>query len=174
MSHTETLDRAVRAIEDRSYWSAYAEHPKAYGEEAPAEGEAAFGDLLGGPFDTDQDHDGFMTVAESSPFGIELGITYPATDVETVVSAAVAAMGPWGRASVDGRVDVCLDILERLSNSSFEMAHTVMHTTGQSFLMAFQAGGPHALDRALEAVAYTYRESLPLLKMLSSELLKKL
>ena len=33
-----------------------------------------------------------------------------------------------------------------------------MHTTGQSFLMAFQAGGPHALDRALEAVAYAYRE----------------
>lgn len=158
MSHSETLDRAVRAIEERSYWSAYAEHPKAYGEEAPADGEAAFGDLLGSPFDTDQDHDGFMAAAESSPFGIELEITYPATDVETVVSAAGAAMGPWGRASVDDRADVCLDILERLSNSSFEMAHTVMHTTGQSFLMAFQAGGPHALDRALEAVAYTYRE----------------
>lgn len=158
MSHTETLDRAVQAIEERSYWSAYPEHPKAYGDDAPAEGETAFGALLGIPFATDQDHDGYIEVAETSPFGIDLGITYPATDVDTVVSAAVAAMGPWGKASADDRADVCLEILARLASSSFEMAHTVMHTTGQTFLMAFQAGGPHALDRALEAVAYTYRE----------------
>ena len=158
MSYSETLDRAIHAIEERSYWSAYAEHPKAYGEDAPGKGEAAFDDLLGGPFDIDQAHDGFIDVAESSPFGIELGVTYPATDVGTVVDAAVTAMGSWGKVSVDDRADVCLEILDRLSTSSFEMAHTVMHTTGQSFLMAFQAGGPHALDRALEAVAYTYRE----------------
>ena len=158
MSHTETLDRAVQAIEERSYWSAYPEHPKAYGEDAPTEGEAAFSALLGVPFETDQEHDGYMEVAETSPFGIDLGITYLATDVDVVVAAAVTAMGPWGKASADDRSDVCLEILARLASSSFEMAHTVMHTTGQSFLMAFQAGGPHALDRALEAVAYTYRE----------------
>ncbi len=33
-----------------------------------------------------------------------------------------------------------------------------MHTTGQAFAMAFQAGGPHAQDRGLEAVAYAYAE----------------
>jgi phenylacetic acid degradation protein paaN len=33
-----------------------------------------------------------------------------------------------------------------------------MHTTGQAFVMAFQAGGPHAQDRALEAIAYAYDE----------------
>jgi phenylacetic acid degradation protein paaN len=33
-----------------------------------------------------------------------------------------------------------------------------MATTGQAFVMAFQAGGAHALDRALEAVAYTQAE----------------
>jgi phenylacetic acid degradation protein paaN len=32
----------------------------------------------------------------------------------------------------------------------------VHHTTGQPLVMAFQAGGPHALDRGLEAVAYAY------------------
>ena len=158
MSHTETLDRAVQAIEERSYWSAYPEHPKAYGEDAPTEGEAAFSALLGVPFETDQEHDGYMEVAETSPFGIDLGITYLATDVDVVVAAAVTAMGPWGKASADDRSDVCLEILARLASSSFEMAHTVMHTTGQRFLRAFPAGGPHALDRALEAVAYTYRE----------------
>jgi phenylacetic acid degradation protein paaN len=31
-----------------------------------------------------------------------------------------------------------------------------MHTSGQGFMMSFQAGGPHAQDRALEAVAYAY------------------
>ncbi|MFV1971596.1 MAG: phenylacetic acid degradation protein PaaN [Acidimicrobiia bacterium] len=156
--HSKTLARAVQAIEERSYWSAFPEHPKAYGEEAAVEGEAAFNELLGKPFDSGQTHDGFLEVAESSPFGIELGITYPAADVGAVIGAAVEAMGAWGRASADDRADVCIEILDRLSQNSFEMAHTVMHTTGQSFVMAFQAGGPHALDRGLEAVAYAYRE----------------
>ncbi len=31
-----------------------------------------------------------------------------------------------------------------------------MYTTGQAYMMAFQAGGPHAQDRALEAIAYAY------------------
>ncbi len=157
-AHNATLDRAVEAIADRTYWSAYPEHPKAYGEDAPAEGEAAFTALLGAPFVLDQVRDGFMAVAESSPYGIDLGIEYPATDVDTVVAAAVAAMKGWGTATPDDRAGVCLEILDRLSRSSFEMAHAVMATTGQSFLMAFQAGGPHALDRALEAVAYAYAE----------------
>ncbi len=148
----------MEAIADRTYWSAYPEHPKAYGEDAPAEGEAAFTALLGAPFVLDQVRDGFMAVAESSPYGIDLGIEYPATDVDTVVAAAVAAMKGWGTATPDDRAGVCLEILDRLSRSSFEMAHAVMATTGQSFLMAFQAGGPHALDRALEAVAYAYAE----------------
>ncbi|MBC8824354.1 phenylacetic acid degradation protein PaaN, partial [Escherichia coli] len=45
-----------------------------------------------------------------------------------------------------------------LNRASFEIAYSVMHTTGQAFMMAFQAGGPHAQDRALEAVAYAWDE----------------
>jgi phenylacetic acid degradation protein paaN len=67
-------------------------------------------------------------------------------------------MKTWSRTTPDERADACLAILDRLSADSFTMAHAVMQTTGQSFLMAFQAAAPHALDRALEAVAYTYRE----------------
>jgi len=33
-----------------------------------------------------------------------------------------------------------------------------MHTTGQSFVMSFQASGPHSNDRALEVVAMAYEE----------------
>jgi phenylacetic acid degradation protein paaN len=156
--HGETLDEAVQAIQDRTFWSAYPEHPKAYGEDAPGIGEAAFTTLLGKPFDTGQDNDGFTVVAESSPYGIDLDITYPSTSPDTVISDASEAMASWRRSTPHDRAVVCLEIIKQLSSISFEMAHAVMHSTGQSFLMAFQAGSPHALDRAVEAVAYAYAE----------------
>jgi phenylacetic acid degradation protein paaN len=37
------------------------------------------------------------------------------------------------------------------------LAHSVFLTTGQGPIMAFQAGGPHAQDRALEAIAYAWK-----------------
>ncbi|HAA12051.1 MAG TPA: phenylacetic acid degradation protein PaaN, partial [Cytophagales bacterium] len=40
----------------------------------------------------------------------------------------------------------------------FEVAYATMHTTGQGYMMAFQASGPHAADRALEAIASGYEE----------------
>jgi phenylacetic acid degradation protein paaN len=55
-------------------------------------------------------------------------------------------------------VGICVEILTRLNHLSFEMANAVMHTTGQAFAMAFQAGGPHAQDRGLEAVAMAWAE----------------
>ena len=53
---------------------------------------------------------------------------------------------------------MCLETLARINKASFEIANAVMHTTGQAFMMAFQAGGPHAQDRGLEAVAYAWDE----------------
>jgi phenylacetic acid degradation protein paaN len=53
---------------------------------------------------------------------------------------------------------VCIEILERLHARVFELANAVQHTSGQAFVMAFQAGGAHALDRALEAIAYAWVE----------------
>lgn len=157
-AHEETLQSAIEAIETRRYWSPYPEHPKAYGDEAPATGHAAFEARLGAPFVIDQPADGFLDVVESSPYGIDLGITYPRSDADDLLTAAETAMRGWGKSTPAERTGVALEILDRLSKQSFEMAAAVMHTTGQSFLMAFQAGGPHALDRALEAVAYAYVE----------------
>jgi phenylacetic acid degradation protein paaN len=68
---------------------------------------------------------------------------------------------PWWagrRLGAAGRTGVCLEVLTRLNQQSFEIAHAVMLTTGQGWMMAFQAGGPHAQDRGLEAVAYAWRE----------------
>jgi phenylacetic acid degradation protein paaN len=157
-AHRSTLDRALEVIQTREYWSPFPESPRAYGEDAPAEGEAAFQARLGEPFLLSQPGSGTMAVAESSPYGTDLGITYPVTDVATTIAAATAAMPEWAAAGPEARAGVCLEILDRLSKRSFEMAHAVMQTTGQAFLMAFQAGGPHALDRGLEAVAYAYAE----------------
>ena len=67
-------------------------------------------------------------------------------------------MAAWGKAPPDARTGVCMEILDRINKRSFEMANAVMATTGQGFMMAFQAGGPHAQDRALEAIAYAWEE----------------
>jgi phenylacetic acid degradation protein paaN len=157
--HRETLEAAVAATHSRGYWSAYPEmpSPKSYGETAAADGEKAFKNRLAKPFDLDQPGVAQHAGAERSPFGFDLGITYPVSDIDSVLAAAKAAMPAWRKIGPSGRAGVCLEILHRLNTRSFEMAQAVMHTTGQAFMMAFQAGGPHAQDRGLEAVAYGWK-----------------
>ncbi len=158
--HRETLDRARDAIRTRAYFSAYPESAsgKIYGETAAAEGKAAFDARLGRPFVLEQPGSGDGVATERSPYGIPLDVQYPAVDVDALLAAAARAGETWGAASIDARAGVALEALARLNRMSFEMAHAVMHTTGQGFMMAFQAGGPHAQDRALEAIAYAYEE----------------
>lgn len=158
-THRALLDQAVAACRTRGYWSAYPEiaSGKIYGETAKADGEAAFKALLGKPFDLGQP--GGKTVGqEVSPYGMPLGVTYAAADVATLIKASSDAGEKWGAASIEDRVGACLEIIQRINKQSFLLANAVMHTTGQGFMMAFQAGGPHAQDRALEAVAYAYDE----------------
>ncbi|MCP3993966.1 MAG: phenylacetic acid degradation protein PaaN, partial [bacterium] len=156
--HEENLKQALAAIASREYWSPYPESPRAYGDDAPHNGQEAFEGRLNRPFGLGQPAIRRSAAAETSPYGTELGVTYPVAGIETLVKAASTAMKTWGNASPRQRVGVCLEILDRLKDNSFEMAHTVMQTTGQPFLMAFQTGGPHALDRGLEAVAYAHAE----------------
>ncbi|MBL8673198.1 MAG: phenylacetic acid degradation protein PaaN [Alphaproteobacteria bacterium] len=158
--HKATLEAALAAAASRAYWSAYPEVPsgKSYGETAKDEGAAAFKAMLGQRFALDQPGSGAWAGAEESPYGFPLGITYPQATVAQLVAAAEAAQAAWASASIEARVGACLEILHRLNRRSFEIANAVMHTTGQGFAMAFQAGGPHAQDRGLEATAYAYAE----------------
>lgn len=158
--HAETLNRALTAIAERGYWSAYPESPspRVYGEAAAAEGQAAFRSYLGGRFPLDQPGTTDWVATEASPFGIDLDVTYPHGDVDTLLAAATDAMPAWRDAGPQTRVGVCLEILARLHQHVFELANAVHATSGQAFVMAFQAGGTHALDRALEALAYAYAE----------------
>ncbi|MEU4723118.1 phenylacetic acid degradation protein PaaN [Nonomuraea dietziae] len=154
--HEQTLSRAMEAIAERGYWSAYPESPspRVYGEGAAERGKEAFESYLGKPFPLDQQGTGHWIGAERSPYGMELGITYAEPSPEQLVELAKAAMPAWRDAGPKARALVCAEILHRINQRSFEIANAVQHTTGQAFVMAFQAGGPHAQDRGLEAVAY--------------------
>ena len=158
--HRATLDGALNAIATRGYWTPYPEmpSPKVYGDNAQEAGKAAVQALAGGRFALDQPGQTGWVASDRSPYGVKLDVQYSVCDPERLLAAAEAAMPAWRRLGVDGRTGVCLEILDRLNKASFEIAHAVMLTTGQGWMMAFQAGGPHAQDRGLEAVAYAYRE----------------
>ncbi|MFI6683037.1 phenylacetic acid degradation protein PaaN [Streptomyces sp. NPDC050485] len=156
--HRPTLDGALEAIRTRAYWSPHPEHPKAYGETGAEDGKAAFDALLNRRFDLDQPGTDDWTGAEVSPYGIELGVQYPHPDIDVLLPAMRAGMAGWRAAGPETRALVCVEILARIGARTHEFAHAVMHTSGQAFMMAFQAGGPHAQDRGLEAVAYAYQE----------------
>ncbi|MEV4627774.1 phenylacetic acid degradation protein PaaN [Micromonospora sp. NPDC049523] len=159
-THADTLARALTAITERGYWSAFPESPspRVYGETAAAEGEAAFRAYLDADFPLDQPGTAGRVATEVSPFGIDLGVRYPHGTADALVGAAVAALPGWRDAGPQTRAGVCLEILARLHRHIFELANAVHATSGQAFVMAFQAGGAHALDRALEAIAYAYAE----------------
>lgn len=157
--HVPTLEQAAAAAKARGFWARYPEMPsgKIYGETAKDDAEAAFKAQLGKPFAIDVPGAAGSVGGEESPFGFPLGITYPKPDIDAVLKAADVAMRTWRKASADERAAVCVEILERINKRSFEICFAVMHTTGQAYMMAFQAGGPHAQDRGLEAVTYAWR-----------------
>ncbi|WP_458764875.1 phenylacetic acid degradation protein PaaN [Cupriavidus basilensis] len=156
--HEKTLAQALDAIRTRGYWSPFNEmpSPRTYGETAAADGEAAFQAQLGRPFVLEQAGSTGTVGAEHSPFGFALNIGYPNAEPDALIAAAQAAQLQFRKAGPKAWVGVSLEILARLNQASFEIAHSVMHTTGQAFMMAFQAGGPHAQDRALEAITYAW------------------
>ncbi|KIF68989.1 aldehyde dehydrogenase [Streptomyces sp. AcH 505] len=157
-AHRPTLDQALDAIRSRAYWSPHPEHPKAYGESAPADGLAAFDSLRDTRFELDQPGTDGWAGGEISPYGPALGIEYPHADIDVLLPAMRAGGAAWRQAGPETRALVCLEILSRISARTHEFAQAVMHTSGQAFMMAFQAGGPHAQDRGMEAVAYAYQE----------------
>src|SRR5262245_26885955 len=127
--HRPLLEQALKAIHERTYWSGYPEVPsgKIYGENAKAEGQAAFDSRLNKPFPIDQHGTVGQTGKEVSPYGIALGITYPKADLKALLTAAKAAMPAWRDTGVEARIGICLEILHRLNKRSFEIANAVMH-----------------------------------------------
>ena len=158
--HKKILNRALEEIVNRGYWSPYFEMPssKVYGEGKKEESFSLFKKQLDNKYEIKGLKTDKYIGKETSPYGFPLGITYPSIKADTLVTDSKIAMNQWKRISLDERTGICLEILDRINKRSFEMANAVMHTTGQPYMMSFQAGGPHAQDRGLEALTYAYKQ----------------
>ena len=157
--HSKTLEQALSAIKTREFWSIYPEVPsgKIYGETAKADGQQAFEARLNQNFKLQQPgHEGYIG-QEQSPWGLALNIQYPKMNIDTLLGAMSAEKSAWRDAGIETRTGICLEILARLNQASFEIGNSAMMTSGQSFVMGFQSGGPHAQDRGLEALAFAYQ-----------------
>lgn len=158
--HADLLDNALDACARRYSWSAWPENPssKIHGEEKPAAGKAAFESRLHADFPLDQPGSIGHLGAEESPYTRRpLGVRYPEVDVPALYAAIRKAQPDWVSASPHERVGVCLEILQRCGENLFENAHATMHTSGQSYVMAFAGSGANALDRGLEALVYAHK-----------------
>jgi len=153
-AHQATLDAAMKANAERTFHAHWPEAPsgKIYGETANDEALARFQSQLNSRFDRLGQAEAWLG-EETSPYGFALGITYPAIDVDTLVARASAAQTAWQSLTPVDRAAILVEALERGAKSFFEIGYATQHTTGQGFVMAFQASGPHAFDRALEATA---------------------
>lgn len=158
--HETRLKEALEAWHRRTYWYAFPEDPRAYGEEAAAAGEAAFKAQLGRPFERLRQHaHRWLLSDEVSPYTREsLGISYPQVDIAEALHHAQEALAIWRWIPYSERLGLLMESIQRFSQQFFEVAHATMHTTGQAWMMAFQASGPHAADRAVEALAVAYEE----------------
>ena len=160
--HQPLLLKAIEALYARTFYAAFPEHPSpaVYGETADADGQAKFKSRIGNKFDElKQTGVGGWAGQEESPYLQEtLNISYPTSTMDMLVNNSNTAFHQWRKVSIKDRTGILVESLEKIKSRFFEIAYATMHTTGQGFMMAFQASGPHAADRALEAIAAGYEE----------------
>lgn len=160
--HEEIINNSIKALRERTFFAAYPEHPspKIYGETADADGQAKFKASVGKKFEElkQENPEGWAGQEESPYLGDGLNISYPTFSPGTLISRSNKAFHQWRKVSAEERAGILVESLERIKNRFFEIAYATMHTTGQGYMMAFQASGPHAADRAMEAIAAGYEE----------------
>jgi len=160
--HEPMLKQAIKALHDRTFYAAYPENPAPaiYGETADADGKAKFTAQCGQKFTElkQAGEDGWAGQEESPYLQEPLKVSYPIFSVSKLTERATKSFDSWRKLSADERAGILLESLDGMKKRFFEIAHATMHTTGQGYMMAFQASGPHAADRALEAIAAGYEE----------------
>ena len=154
------LKDAQAALKNRLYFSAYPENPKAYAEDGNEAGKTAFSKQLNENFTELDSTDSIGWIGtEVSPYmQVGLGVHYPQFSVDTLISKANAAKSAWISIPAEKKATILVEMLDAVKERFFEIAYATMHTTGQSFVMSFQASGPHANDRALEVIAMGLQE----------------
>jgi len=155
--HQKLIESAISAIHSRTFFAAYPEQPSpaVYGETADADGQSKFKNLLGKNFEELKQisPDGWGGQEESPYLQEPLKVSYPLFSADTLVNRSKKAYHQWRKVNAQDRAGILVESLERIKGRFFEIAYATMHTTGQAFMMSFQASGPHASDRALEAIA---------------------
>ncbi len=158
--HKAILEASIKALSQRNYYTPYPENPKTYPEDSDAKAKAWISNTMNNDFKTLlQSNENGWHGEEVSPFlQVGIGVKYPTYTVDSLLANASAAQDTWSKTSPEIRAGILIEALEKISTRFFDIAYATMHTTGQSFMMSFQASGPHANDRALEAVAMGYAE----------------
>lgn len=156
----ELISMAISAQKTRQYYAAYPENPKAYPEDANEQGLKAFQAMLNTDFSELHENPHRNRIgAEVSPYMmVGLGIRYPQYTTQDLIRYAQEVKAEWAAASPEKRAEILVQSLEGVSGRFFELAYATMHTTGQGFMMAFQASGPHSNDRAMEVISMAYEE----------------
>ncbi len=160
--HQLTITKAIEALHARTFYAAFPENPSpsTYGDTADADGQAKFKARLGKKFeDLKQfDAEGWAGQEESPYLQELLNVLYPTFSTSTLIDRSKNAFHQWRKINAKDRAGILMESLDRIKGRFFEIAYATMHTTGQGYMMAFQASGPHAADRALEAIAAGYEE----------------
>ncbi len=163
VKHEAMLKSAAAAVQSRAFFAHWVEAPSksVYGETANEDGLAAYQSKCNKPWQgLRQSYDSMKLSSEVSPFTCQsLGISWPVFDShESYIRKSIESWPAWRKASPELRAGILAEALSRIGKRFFEMAYATMHTTGQGFMMAFQASGPHSNDRALEALSMGYSE----------------
>jgi phenylacetic acid degradation protein paaN len=160
--HLATIDTAVKALHTRNFFAQFPENPAPdiYGENADSEGREKYKAFLNNKFmELLQEKPEDWAGQEESPYMQQpLGVKYPYFSAATLIARADEAFHQWRKVKPADRAVLLVESLERMKARFFEIAYATMHTTGQAYMMSFQASGPHAADRALEAIAAGYEE----------------
>ncbi|MEU4495812.1 phenylacetic acid degradation protein PaaN [Streptomyces sp. NPDC023998] len=157
------LEQAVQAAVSGASFTPFTEGPAGAVDRrrgAAHSAGAVFRSMLGQDFGLGQPGARERVGTESSPYGIGLGVRYLRSEPGELVRAAVRAMAGWRAAGPRRRAELAVEMLCLLHDRSHEIAHALHHTTGQAYATAHRAGGPHAQDRGLEAVAHALAASL--------------
>lgn len=157
--HKERFELAQEACAKRHCWSPYPDMPDKYPDAAMAKehGKLAFDQhLKRGNFDIDQPGIENWIGEEISPYTQKaLGILYPQSNLDALFQSAEVAMSTWAATPYELRIGVLMEVIDTLyKNHLFEVLHSVMHTAGQSYNMAYAGSGVNALDRSIEALVY--------------------
>lgn len=158
--HQSLLNDAIEALSKRAYYSPYPESPKAYAEDGDAKAKDWISATMNNNYEgLDQTGSSEFIGEEISPFlQMGIGVRYPYFSEQTLIEKAETAQQAWGNTSPETRAGLLIEALEQVKQRFFDIAYATIHTTGQAYMMSFQASGPHANDRALEAVAMGYKE----------------